>query len=255
MKIGRHRRGFSVIFVPPGGGRPRSFNFSRRQVVLLIIAAGLLLALLIVSLTVLGRMGRFSAAIARLKRENTKLIEEKQKLVLLEGEVGRLREIEGKLAALLGAQKKNIDPKLGLSQAGLLNQGSSQQRVAFGSAPSLWPVQGEISQGFSLEANGHKGIDIAVERETPVKAAGGGMVEFAGQDEVFGNMIIVNHGSGISTLYGHNSSLVVSRGQSIRKGQTIAYSGNSGNSSAPHLHFEVSRNGRQVDPLSYLKEH
>jgi len=255
MKIGRYRRGFSIILVPPGGGRPRSFNFGRRQILLVVIAACLLLGLLIVSLTALGRMGRFSAAIARLKRENTKLMQEKQKLTLLEGELGRLREVEGKLATLLGTQKKNIDPKTGLSQAGMLNQGFVQQRIAFGSTPSLWPVPGEISQAFSAEPNGHKGIDIAVQRETPVKAAGGGMVDFAGEDEVFGNMIIVNHGSGISTLYGHNARLIASRGESVRKGQTIAYSGNSGNSSAPHLHFEVSRNGRQVDPLSYLKEH
>jgi murein DD-endopeptidase MepM/ murein hydrolase activator NlpD len=204
-------------------------------------------------------MGRFSVAIERLRRENTKLREERQKLTELEDELGRLRVVEGRLATLLGMEKKKTDQKLALSPAGMPTQGFTEQgftreRVSSGRMPTLWPVRGEISRAFSNEPGGHKGCDIAVQRETPVRAAGEGVVEFAGEDAVFGDMIIINHGSGISSLYGHNSRLTVRRGDSVKKGQIIAYSGNSGNSSAPHLHFEISRNGRQVDPLTFLRE-
>ncbi|MCX5801359.1 MAG: M23 family metallopeptidase [Candidatus Eisenbacteria bacterium] len=198
-------------------------------------------------------MGRFSIAIARLKSENTKLREERQKLALLEDELGRLRVLEGKLAALLGVEKKNVRG-LTVSPASVFTQELTEQRASGGNAPTLWPVRGRVSRGFSNEPGGHKGIDIAVRGETPVRAAGNGLVEVAGQDAVFGNMVIVNHGSGISTLYGHNSKLSVTRGDSVKKGQTIAYSGSSGNSTAPHLHFEITRNGKQVDPLTFLSE-
>jgi murein DD-endopeptidase MepM/ murein hydrolase activator NlpD len=254
MKIGRHKRVFSIILVPPGGGKPRSFSFGKKQMLFAGIAAGVLLVLFVVSVTALGRMGRFSVAIARLKRENTKLREERQKLAELENEFIRLRAVEGKLLSLLGMENKKNDQKLTLSSAGMLTQGFTQQPVSSGKTPTLWPVRGQISRGFSNEPGGHKGCDIAVQKETPVRAAGEGVVEFAGEDAVFGNMVIINHGSGISTLYGHNSRLTVLRGDSVKKGQIIAYSGNSGNSSAPHLHFEISRNGRQVDPLTFLSE-
>ena len=254
MKAGRHKRVFSIILVPPGGGKPRNFSFGRKQMLFAGIVAAVLLVLLVVFLAVLGRMGRFSVAIERLKRENTKLSEERQKLAELEDELGRLRVVEGRLATLLGMEKKKTDQKLTLSPAGMLTQGFVQTPVSSGRMPTLWPVRGEISRGFSNEPGGHKGCDIAVQGETPVRAAGEGLVEFAGEDAVFGNMIIINHGSGISSLYGHNSKLSVLRGDSVKKGQIIAYSGNSGNSSAPHLHFEISRNGRQVDPLTFLRE-
>jgi len=254
MKIGRHKRAFSVILVPPGGGRPRSFNFGRQQMLVAGIVAAILLVLLVLSLTALGRMGRFSVALARLKRENTRLREDRQKLAKLEDELGRLRVIEGKLAVLLGTEKKRSDQKITLSPAGMFTQGFTQQRVSLGKTPTLWPLRGRVSRAFSSESGGHRGIDIAVQRETPVRAAGDGLVEFAGEDAVFGNMLIINHGFGINTIYGHNSRLTATRGDSVKKGQIVAYSGNSGNSSAPHLHFEISRNGRQVDPLTFLSE-
>jgi len=221
---------------------------------LAVIAAAILVVLIAFSIAVLGRTNRVSVTIARLKSENRKLREERQKVGKLEDELGRLRVIEGKLMTLLGVDKRNSDRKLTLSPASMLTRGFTPERVYLGKTPTLWPVRGEISRGFSNDPGGHKGLDIAVPSETPVRATGEGLVEFAGEDDIFGNMVIINHGSGISTLYGHNSKLAVARGDSVKKGQIIAYSGNSGKSSAPHLHFEISRNGRQVDPLTLLSE-
>ncbi|MFH0779001.1 MAG: M23 family metallopeptidase, partial [Candidatus Eisenbacteria bacterium] len=140
-----------------------------------------------------------------------------------------------------------------VSRAEMLPRSIEELQGESAAGPTLWPVQGKISQGFSDARGGHKGIDIAVSRGTPVRAAGDGVVDFAGRDPVFGNMVIINHGSGTSSLYGHNSKLTVTQGSVVARGQVIANSGSSGRSSAPHLHFEISRYGRQLDPLTVLR--
>ena len=98
----------------------------------------------------------------------------------------------------------------------------------------------------------HEGIDIAVGQGTPVHAAAGGTVIYAGWMEGYGNLVVIDHGNGLSTAYGHNSSLASSVGQSVAAGQVIAYSGSTGHSTGPHVHFEVRVNGAPVDPLGYL---
>ena len=98
----------------------------------------------------------------------------------------------------------------------------------------------------------HEGIDIAVGQGTPVHAAAAGTVIYAGWMEGYGNLVVIDHGNGLSTAYGHNSSLASSVGQSVAAGQVIAYSGSTGHSTGPHVHFEVRVNGAPVDPLGYL---
>ena len=98
----------------------------------------------------------------------------------------------------------------------------------------------------------HEGIDIMCPTGTPVRAAAAGTVIYAGWLGGYGNLVVVDHGGGLSTAYAHNSSFASSVGQSVAAGQVIAYSGNTGNSSGPHVHFEVRVNGSAVDPLGYL---
>jgi len=98
----------------------------------------------------------------------------------------------------------------------------------------------------------HEGIDIAVGEGTPVRAAAAGTVIYAGWMSGYGNLVAVDHGNGLSTAYAHNSSLAVSVGQSVAAGEIVSYSGNTGNSTGPHVHFEVRVNGSAVDPLGYL---
>ena len=98
----------------------------------------------------------------------------------------------------------------------------------------------------------HEGIDITASNGTPVHASGAGYVSYAGWLGGYGNLVVVDHGGGLSTAYAHNSSFAASVGQSVAGGQVIAYSGNTGNSSGPHVHFEVRVNGSAVDPLGYL---
>ncbi len=98
----------------------------------------------------------------------------------------------------------------------------------------------------------HEGIDYAVNTGTPVKAAQGGMVIYSGWASGYGNTVVIEHRKGVRTLYAHNSRTIVYGGQWVEQGQLIAYSGNTGRSTGPHLHFEIQINGKPVDPLSYL---
>ena len=122
--------------------------------------------------------------------------------------------------------------------------------------PTGWPTNGFISSGYGLRWNGaefHQGIDIAAEMGTPIVATADGVVTIAGWNAGgYGNMVDIDHGSGVSTRYGHASAVVVTAGQRVRRGQIIAYVGSTGHSTGPHLHYEVRLSGQPVNPSSYL---
>jgi murein DD-endopeptidase MepM/ murein hydrolase activator NlpD len=118
------------------------------------------------------------------------------------------------------------------------------------------PTSGPITSGYGMRFHPilhrdrmHTGVDIGAGYGTSIRAAAGGIVIMAGYMRGYGNTVIIDHGGGVSTLYGHCSSLSVSEGQSVRQGQTVARVGSSGLATGPHLHFEVRRNGSPVNPL------
>lgn len=128
-----------------------------------------------------------------------------------------------------------------------------------GSGVLSWPANGVITSSYGYRIHPiwgttiyHSGIDIGVDYGTPVHAADGGTVVYADWISGYGNAVIIDHGNGLSTLYGHNESLNVSEGQTIGKGDVIAFAGSTGNSTGPHVHFEVRANGDPVDPMGYL---
>lgn len=116
-----------------------------------------------------------------------------------------------------------------------------------------WPLRAGINSYYgSRWGNFHTGLDIAGDRGDPFVAAADGKVTVSGWGGGFGNMILVDHGNGVVTRYGHATKLLVSAGQQVSKGQTIGLVGSTGNSTGPHLHFEVIVNGDTVNPLNYL---
>jgi murein DD-endopeptidase MepM/ murein hydrolase activator NlpD len=124
---------------------------------------------------------------------------------------------------------------------------------AASAAGFVWPVHGILTSGFGWRwGRMHEGIDLAVGSGTPVVSAAAGTVIVAGWMGGYGNLVVVDHGNGTSTAYGHNTSVTVGVGQSVAQGQLIAYSGNTGHSTGPHVHFEVRINGSPVDPMGYL---
>ena len=117
----------------------------------------------------------------------------------------------------------------------------------------IWPVNGTLTSGFGYRwGRMHEGIDIAVPEGTPIRAAKAGTVVIAAYTGGYGNYTCVDHGGGLSSCYGHQSSYAVSSGDSVAQGEVIGYSGNTGSSTGPHLHFEIRVNGTAVDPLGYL---
>lgn len=126
---------------------------------------------------------------------------------------------------------------------------------------SVWPVPGfnEISDPFGWRTHPithkqslHTGTDIVAPAGTEIHAAGAGVVIMAGWNEAYGNMVIIDHGSGVSSLYGHQSRLNVSEGQTVKANQIIGYVGSTGWSTGPHLHFEVREGGNPTDPLRFF---
>ena len=128
-------------------------------------------------------------------------------------------------------------------------------------APSLWPVMGPITSSFGEREdpfNGegafHSGVDISATFGTPVHAAADGDVKTASMENGYGREIVLDHGNGIETIYGHLSGFAVTAGQQVREGQVIGYVGMSGRSTGPHLHYEVRIHNTPVNPHRYLRE-
>jgi hypothetical protein len=134
-------------------------------------------------------------------------------------------------------------------------------RDRLASTPSIWPSTGFVTSGFGWRLSPftgkrhfHAGLDIAADVGTDIVAAARGRVSFAGKKGAFGQVVILDHGFGIRTLYGHTSAIHVSKGQSVDRGQRIASVGSTGRSTGPHVHYSVQLKGRNVNPADYVLE-
>ena len=155
-----------------------------------------------------------------------------------------LREVDSLLA-----QSAALAEQIRGAQRGAGTTGSGQPSAA----GLIWPCDGVVVSGFGMRwGRMHEGVDIGCAFGTPNRAAAAGTVIHAGWLGGYGNLVVVDHGNGLSTAYAHASSILVSVGQSVSQGETVSLVGSTGNSSGPHLHFEVRVNGVAVDPLLYL---
>jgi murein DD-endopeptidase MepM/ murein hydrolase activator NlpD len=127
---------------------------------------------------------------------------------------------------------------------------------ATGALPTFrWPVRGKVITTYGAKTNGksNDGINLAVPEGTPVKAAEDGVVAYSGNElKGYGNLVLVRHSNGYVTAYAHASELMVKRGDTIKRGQIIAKSGQSGEVGSPQLHFEIRKGSSPVDPLQFL---
>jgi murein DD-endopeptidase MepM/ murein hydrolase activator NlpD len=171
---------------------------------------------------------------------------------LLAGVKGDREDIEAETEDLAGRSQK-LANQIRAAQ-GLPPAPSGSVAVGAPSAAGLvWPVNGTITSGFGMRwGRMHEGIDIAGASGAPIAAAATGTVIVAGWSGGYGNLVVVDHGGGIATAYGHLSSVAVSVGQSVGQGSVVGGMGTTGHSTGVHLHFEVRVNGAAVDPLGYL---
>lgn len=166
----------------------------------------------------------------------------------------RIKEVQGEIDAL-AAQDAQITDIIKRSEQARASRGGADigdgGRVS--GAGLIWPASGPVTSGFGYRwGRLHAGIDIGAGYGAPIRAAKAGEVIYSGQMSGYGNVIIIDHGGGFTTLYGHQSQLVASEGQSVAQGQLIGYVGSTGHSTGPHLHFETRVNGTPQNPMNYL---
>ena len=182
-----------------------------------------------------------------------KLIQESKYRMAAEQAAKELREAERKAQAereKLAREQKKAEKN---------SEGYVETFVPEGSGEMIYPLQGPITSEFGWRTHPifggskfHSGLDIGGDYGMEIKAARGGVVSHAGWIDGYGNTVMIEHGGGLVTLYGHNQSLAVSVGDKVKQGQVVAYCGSTGNSTGPHCHFEVRLNGEPVSPYDYL---
>ncbi len=184
---------------------------------------------------------------------------EKQRLLISEKGLAAVRgRKKARLASVQESKAEYLHEVAGLQAsssqvtAQLQSSGSSSYSSTPSSSGLIWPVNGPVVSGFGMRwGRMHEGIDIAVGYGTPIHAAASGTVVFSGWMSGYGNFVIIDHGGGMATAYGHQSAIAVGLGP-VSQGQVIGYVGCTGHCFGPHLHFEVRINGSPVDPLGYL---
>ena len=195
--------------------------------------------------------------------ENDKEIYNQQydEMMASSAEVERLiQENKYRKAAEEEARRRQAEMEARAAQAGnVMEFGEDEYVMQSYGGGMIWPISGPITSEFGWRthpifgnARFHSGLDIGGDYGMPIHAAQGGIVIEAGWIGGYGNTIMIDHGGGIVTLYGHNESLAVGVGQSVSQGEVIAYCGSTGNSTGPHCHFEVRLNGEPVSPWNYL---
>jgi murein DD-endopeptidase MepM/ murein hydrolase activator NlpD len=184
---------------------------------------------------------------------------EKERLLISEKGLGQLKGRRRKqLASVQESKAEYLHEVAGLQASSArvtaqLQTASSSYSSTPSSSGLIWPVNGPVVSGFGMRwGRMHEGIDIGVGYGTPIHAAASGTVVFSGWMGGYGNFVILDHGGGMATAYGHQSSIAVGGGQTVSQGQVIGYVGCTGHCFGPHLHFEVRINGSPVDPLGYL---
>ncbi|HSE57870.1 MAG TPA: M23 family metallopeptidase [Nitrospiraceae bacterium] len=164
--------------------------------------------------------------------------------------VHRVKQEIERLAAEASVQERTLQE---------LSQAAEQRSSRWASTPSIWPVRGWVTSGFGprispfTEKPGwHDGLDIGAAPNAPIQAPAAGRVTMTGHDAKMGNVVRLDHGYGVETVYGHLAKALVKEGQRVKRGDVIALVGSTGLSTGPHLHYMVKVNGQAIDPNKYI---
>lgn len=252
---------FSIIIVPHDLRKTRTYRLPYGVFYFIVALAAIGLAVVLIFVATYGALLLRTKEFKLYKLKVEELSRSQAQMNELRRNLAELRAMNVQVRRMLGMPLLS-DDSLAVASAGLSVPGAGdairlEQAAMMRAIPTFWPVRGFVTRRFIAAPPGgtaplHPGIDIAAERGTPVKAAAGGHVVEAGWSDDYGYYVKIDHGYSIKTLYGHNDVLVVVVGDRVVQGQTIAYSGNTGKSTAPHLHFQVLLNNAPVDPMKYL---
>ncbi len=252
----RADQGVTILVIPEGGGESRNFRLSARDVRRLLrgaVVALVFMALLLGSWVYFAWQARQAAA---LRAEVQALQVDRERLGELASTLVEVEAAYSRILTLFTEATGGDPPASWIPGARPSPAGGGT--ASYGPGPDSWPLadRGFITQTLQEEGSAplHPGIDIAVPEGTYIRAAAPGRVVEAAEDPVYGLFILLDHGGGYRTLYGHAADLLVRPGDSVEAGEVIGLAGSTGRSTAPHLHFEVLRDGQPVDPLQYVSQ-
>lgn len=287
-KLEKRRKRLTVLLIPDDDTEPFSLNVSIRALKVLALISLVLLIHMILGGIFYWQYAILSKENNELVKENEDLKITRERVYKLLPEVAELQRKNEKMLSALGVNRRaypfshtnpleanqpltdfsaegvvgNVEPaeKGPVSESlDFLKEKDSQYHDFVRNMPTRLPVAGYMSQDFTTlnwfsvsKDKSHLGIDIVADIGTPIHAAGDGFVVFSDWTFPMGNLIIIYHGSGFFTFYGHNHRNTVVEKTTVRKGEVIGFVGNSGKSSGPHLHFEIWRNGSPLDPKDIL---
>lgn len=248
----------TVMLVPEGGRDTRTLRISYRTIRIGVVVG----AVFALALTVMAGSWWYLAARAartsELEREVAVMASDRARVEAL---VQRLETIEdqyGAIRTLFGQAQTDRPSGVWLPPLAPADRDAGRERPLLGeSRPSSWPLaeRGFVTQGLHAGGAGdHPGLDVAVASDSYIRASGAGTVTDVGDDAVYGRFVVIDHGDGYATLYGHASMTFVTMGQQVRERQVIALSGSTGRSTGPHLHFEILVDGEPVDPLTMVEQ-
>ena len=260
------------MIIPEGSKRVFSRTFRSSFFKLIMAFLALWVIALIVVTIFYSRLSIMAWKSSMLEEENHNLRGYLARVVDIEKSFKKNRELTARLAQMAGVDLEDFKQPEGINfdsalaaapdtapddimSLGNLQIPLTREELAKQTIPTGRPLYGWITRAFSTdEGSGekHAGLDFAVKTGTTVAATASGLVAFAGWEEYLGNLVIIEHGNGYQTLYGHNENLLVEEGDNVLKGDVIALSGNTGHSTAPHLHYEIRKDGVPVDPTPYL---
>jgi murein DD-endopeptidase MepM/ murein hydrolase activator NlpD len=260
----RRPRSVTVVIQRDGSTKTRTLRIRLWLVRLGAWTLGVSVLLLLILVVLYGPMVRAAARVpgmqrdlARLTAENARVRQLSAALDSAESRYSQVRQMMGGTIVpdpVVSSSGLPIAPPIRAQLAAIALLDSSGPGI-----PHRWPLdeagyltRGQVKAGGRDEA--HPGIDIAVSVGSLVRASGGGLVREAGQDPEDGLFVLIDHPDDYQTMYGHLSRILVTAGASISSGQVIGLSGNTGRSTAPHLHFEIRRHSSSLDPLTLVKE-
>jgi len=247
----------TIIVVPHGDLETRSFVISYAKLKVMVVATVALGLLLAFALAILfpvmiqaARASQLEEQLQELERERARVAELAQTLREVEEQYEKVRQMLG-ADAPAGSDSAPVLPPLRGSDTS-----SREEPEPEPISLDVWPlsVAGYVTRGASTGGSQHPGLDIAAPTNSYIRAAAAGVIRAAGLDDVYGEYVVIDHGRRMETVYGHASRLLVTAGDRVEAGDTIALTGSSGRSTAPHLHFEVRRGGRAVDPTRYIRQ-
>ena len=246
---------FTLLVIPDDDSGTKSYNINKNSLKYFIISLVLILIILSIYLV---KLVPSVANYSDLNKRYNILAQERIEVLELSRELKRINQMDKFVRNSLGAELNFSDRPEILDSVLMLMPDDNY--ISFSdNIPSIAPIQGYVSQRmgnkFSIAQQKHGGIDIVAKEGAPIKASASGMVVFSGWTYEMGNLIIIHHGDGYFTHYGHNQINLKSKLDLVKKGEVIGLVGNTGISTGPHLHFEIWKNKQSIDPLIYFPEY